>query len=358
MSLSWSPTASEVAAAARHRQRWRWRAARVVAVGVSVAWGLSLVDDLGWLGGLGAVAVGGTALLYGVWRAPRVAAERQAPWPIEALTVAAEGVVHQTGGLRVEVPWPGVGAPEARPEGLYLALPGGRSVFVPRRVLPEALATQVAAWKAGGRPRVAAAGAPYGCDVHVVRFRATFDDYVAFARRLDARRGLSAGPYAAGALLIGALLADRGLDLLTLIAVVSWTLLLALSGGLRRGTRRWVVPLQVRRQLARDPERLPRGAVTAGLGPEGGWLASDGGESRFAWHEVRHVDADDVAIVLLYGDELGTVLPVRAFGSAEAMAAVRLDIERWRRGAIPPSVTPRGQAPPAPPPVFAPPGGA
>jgi hypothetical protein len=300
---------------------------------VSAAWAVALADDVGWLWAPVAFVVGSVALGYGVWRAPRVAAERAAPAAEESLTVQRDGLVHEVGTLRIEAPWGAVRGIDDHPEGVHVALSGGRFLFVPRRVVPAGFTGQLESLRKGGRPTLVPQEVPEGFDTCVLRFRATMEDYIAFARRLDRRRSVAAAPYAAGALLVGALLADRGVDALTLVAVAVWTALLALSSSLRRALRRWVVPAQVRRQVQADPDRLPRGAVSVGLGPAGGWLRAPEGESRFGWEEVAHVDVDDDALVLLFGQELGTVLPVRAFGSPEEMARVCVAIEGWRRAA-------------------------
>ena len=93
-------------------------------------------------------------------------------------------------------------------------------------------------------------------------------------------------------------------------------------------TARW----QVRRALQRDPSRLPSGPVTIGLGPAGAAVHHARGAQRVAWREVCSVDVDEDAIVVLFGDELGLVLPARGFAPG-ALSRVAQQIGAWREAA-------------------------
>lgn len=345
-------TPAEVVAADRYLDRWRWRGGVLAAAAVALAFAGALVDDLGagaWLVAPVAFAV----VAWGVWRAPAVAARRAGPPPEQRLLLSPEALVHEQAGVRTRVRWSAV-APVRRPEGLYLRQDRA-VIFVPERVLPAGLATRVSAFREGGPPAAPTSPPPEGYDGLVVAYRATAEDYQAFARRVEGRGGLALMPYAAGALLVGSVIADRGLDPLALVAVLGWTLLLVLSGVAQQALRRWRRPWRVARRLEADPERLPRGPVTVGLGPEGGWVDSPRGVWVFAWAEVRHVDADAHAVVLLFGEELGTVLPARAL-EGRPLEDVVAAIERWRREAPTRGTrAARGQVPDPAPHPFAPP---
>ena len=86
----------------------------------------------------------------------------------------------------------------------------------------------------------------------------------------------------------------------------------------------------MRRALAAAPDRLPEGPVRVGLGPDGGWLQTDAGMGRFDWQDVRHVDQTPSAVVLLFGEELGTVLPLRALPAEMGLDGLMSAVAAWR----------------------------
>jgi len=358
--LRWIPTGAERVAARRYLLRWRWRGAGLLAITVAVAAVLAATDDVApWLWPSVFLLVA-SSLLWMVWRAPAVQVQREGPAPEVQLSAGPEGLRHREGEREAQLPWRAVAGLVDRPEGTFLHLASGGAVFVPARVRPSGYAAQLAAWRAGGAPSDApAATAPAGRDRYVVRFRATSADYAAYVLRVESRRQPVWWPVAAGALVVVAAAADRGLDVVTLAAVSLWTGALVVSGAARRALARWMVPMQVARALRRHPERLPTGPVAVGLGPDGGWVASDGSVGRFAWPDVRAVEEVEGALVLQFGGELGLVLPARVLAAVEGSAELVADVRRWREaaGTGPRPPGDRGVVPDETPSPFAPPVG-
>ncbi len=75
---------------------------------------------------------------------------------------------------------------------------------------------------------------------------------------------------------------------------------------------------------------MPSGEVVLGLGPEGGWMRSTRGVSRFGWRELREVYSDADQVLLLFSDRLGVIVPARAFEPAPEQDAAVAEIEAWR----------------------------
>jgi hypothetical protein len=264
-----------------------------------------------------------------VWRLPALQVRRVGPAAPETLVVGPEGLVHEVGGVRSDLPWSAVQSVHDLGVGWVLQLSAGQGLLVPRRAAPAGFGARAEAWRRGGAV-APAAQPPEGYADLLASYVATEVDYLAFARRLaQRRRPVWAMPVGAFVVLAGALLADRGLDVVGLVALTVWAGALVVSGVVQRLLGRWLAPGQVRRALLRDPARLPSGSVTVGLGPRGGWLHHAGGETRFTWEEVRSVHADDAALVVLFGDDVGLVLPARAFKEG-AMAEAARAIEDWR----------------------------
>ena len=298
-----------------------------------------------------------SGLLWLVWRAPAVQVRRMGPPASVRLRAGPAGLEHQVGERLAVWSWDAVLRVVDRPEGVYVMLASGASVFVPARQRRPGLGARLEAWRLGGQPAsTSLPSAPEGHDELSLRYRATRADYAAYLLAVEARRRTVWWGVGAGALIVAAAWADRGLDLLTLGAVTLWSLALATSGAARRALRRWTVPWQVARALRDHPERLPSGPVVVGLGASGGWLHSAVGEGRFPWPEVRAVDRTDDAVVLFFGEELGMVLPARALPDGVDLDELVARIAQWRAGE-PAAVSPRGEAPEEVPSPFAPPVG-
>ncbi len=329
--LAFTPTDAERVAVRRYLGRWRWRSAAVTAACVGGVGALVAVDEL-QDPLVSAVAVfGGAATLVGAaWRLPALQVRRVGPPLEEVLRVDAAGLDHRVGQVRSALPWSAVRGVVELPEGWLLRLGASEGILIPRRAASPALGVQLESWRRGGGPQ-APARVPVGFDAIVVSYRATEADYLAFVRRLALRRRpVWAMPVGAFVVLSVALAADRGLDPVALVALALWAGALVVSGGAQRLLGQFTARWQVRRALARDPSRLPAGPVTVGLGPAGGYLHHEGAAQRFAWTDVRSVDVDEVAIVVFFGDEVGLVLPVRAFADGDALAAAARAIEGWR----------------------------
>jgi hypothetical protein len=264
------------------------------------------------------------------WRLPALQVRRVGPALEEVLHLDPEGLRHEVGQVRSELPWSAVRGVVELPVGWLLRLGASEGILVPRRVASPDFLPRVESWRRGGPPP-AVATVPSGHDAVVVSYRATEADYLAFTRRVaERRRPVWAMPVGAFVVLAVAMAADRGLDPVPLLALAVWAGALVVSGAAQRLLGRFTARWQVRRALRRDPARLPAGPVTVGLGPAGGYLHHEGGVQRVAWGEVRSVDVDDAAIVVLFGDEVGLVLPVRAFPDPGAMHRAGRAIDGWR----------------------------
>ena len=328
--LSFTLTDAERVAVRRYLGRWRWRTAAFTAACVGGVGALVAVDELhtAWISVI-AVFGGVAAMVGAAWRLPALQLRRVGPPLPEALHLGADGLRHEVGLVRSELPWGAVRGVVELPVGWLLRLGVSEGILVPHRVAPPDLVPRVESWRTGGPP-AAAAAMPEGFDEVVVSYRATEEDYLAFTRRVaQRRRPVWAMPVGAFVVLAVALAADRGLDPVALLALAVWAGALVVSGAAQRLLGRFTARWQVRRALRRDPDRLPSGPVTVGLGPRGGYLHHAGGTQRVAWSEVRSVDVDDDAIVVLFGEEVGLVLPTRAFGEGQLDAAAR-KIGGWR----------------------------
>ena len=354
--LTFTLSDAERVAVRRYLGRWRWRTAAVTAACVGGVGALVAVDELDtiWVSIL-AVFGGAAAMVGAAWRLPALQVRRVGPPQSESLHVDAQGLRHEVGQLRSELPWSAVRGVVELPAGWLLRFGASEGILVPHRVAPPGFSPRIESWRTGGPP-AASATVPDGFDAVVVSYRATEADYLAFTRRLaQRRRPVWAMPVGAFVVLAVALAADRGLDPVALLALAVWAGALVVSGAAQRVLGRFTARWQVRRALRRDPERLPAGPVTVGLGPEGGYLHHGGGTQRVAWSDVRSVDVDDDAIVVLFGDEVGLVLPARAFPNGALGPAARR-IGGWREAMerVTPAPVPR-RDPGAIPGPFAPP---
>ncbi len=322
----------ERVAVRRYLGRWRWRSAAFTAACVGGVGALIAVEEIGqaWVSGL--AVVGGIATMVGAaWRLPALQVRRVGPAMEEALRLESTGLTHEVGEVRSELPWSAVRGVVELPVGWLLRLGASEGILVPRRVAPVDLVPQIESWRRGGPPP-SVASVPEGHGAIVISYRATEADYLSFTRRVaERRRPVWAMPVGAFMVLAVAMAADRGLDPVPLVALALWAGALVVSGAAQRMLGRFTARWHVRRALRRDPERLPSGPVTVGLGRSGGYLHHAGGSQRVAWGEVCSVDVDDEAIVILFGDEVGLVLPVRAFPSGEAMVRAAASIAGWRK---------------------------
>lgn len=332
LALSFTLRDAERVAVRRYLGRWRWRTAAVTGACVAGVAALVALDGVHnpWIRGL-AAGGGVVAGLGAAWRLPALQVRRVGAASAERLTLGPTGIVHEVGEVRSDVPWSAVTAIVDLAEGWLLTFSAGQGLLVPRRVAPAGFGARAEAWRAGDERPSGPVDPPEGHRTLTATYHATEADYLAFARRLARRRRpVWAMPAGAFVVLVVALAADRGLDPVALVALALWAGALVASGAAQRVLGRWLAPGQVRRALRRDPQRLPSGPVAVGLGPLGGWLHHAGGETRFAWQEVLSIHADDAALVVLFGDDVGLVLPARAFPDAEAMSDAARAMAIWR----------------------------
>ena len=194
--------------------------AGVAALAVALGCAVAATDDVApWLWPA-VFLLAASGLLWLVWRAPAVQVRRMGPPASVRLRAGPAGLEHQVGERRAVWSWDAVLRVVDRPEGVYVMLASGASVFVPARQRRPGLGARLEAWRLGGQPAsTSLPSAPEGHDELSLRYRATRADYAAYLLAVEARRRTVWWGVGAGALIVAAAWADRGLDLLTLGAV-------------------------------------------------------------------------------------------------------------------------------------------
>lgn len=263
-----------------------------------------------------------------------------------AVTVAEEGLTVDRGGRERRLVWSAVQQVEPGPRHLYLHLGGAQAFAIPRRALGDratqaGFVAQIRSWRDGPSAPALPEDPDPGRDVWVLGYRLVIDDYVMFTRVLtdEQRRRRPLVMALMAALTGGVLLASvepwhGGVNpgMLGLMALFSLALVAIGLAPL------WLPPSLTswwaQRTLQRSPGRMPEGPVVLGLGPEGGWLRSSRGVSRFGWDELLRVHSDADQLLLLFSDQEGVIVPGRAFDDPDDQDELVAQVEDWQREAL------------------------
>lgn len=290
-------------------RRRPWRSAGVALA--AFALGAVMVPHPIDAAGVGAIAIGTLVAAVAAWRFPILRGHRQPDLADLAVGVDTEGVVVARGGLHRRL------APEAidrlvvGSDHVFLHLAEGELVTIPCRVFPargaldrfvdavEQFRRRGAAPTDGPEPGLDRWSLAYG--LHTTGIGRSHD-------RVGDRERLLLIGFAVGS--FGVLLGSTepwrgGLDLV----------LLALFGA-----------IGVVFVVAGRRPRAPVGPVTLTLGPEGGWMRTEGGTARFGWRSVRGVDRAPDGLVLRFVEQVIPIPEVAIPADRERFVA---DLEAW-----------------------------
>ena len=324
-----------------------------------LAWQLTdLVPDRAWWAvALDVLLLGSAASVVGWW-IPRLRVRRARA--AGALTDEQVRIRFDDAGMHIErsdpsrgwrsrIVWSAVERIVPRNRHIYLHMSDVQAVSVPRRAIGDraaqaAFVAQVRGWQAADTDDVVPEHPEPGRDERVLHYRLVTDDYVLFSRVAQAeqlRRRPAAlatmGVLTAAVLLVSAEPWRAGLDSRVLSLMVLFSVALVAIGLAPLWYPRWFIPWGVRRTLRRSPGRMPSGPVVLGVGPDGGWLRSNRGVSRFGWTELSRVHSDADLVLLMFGDQVGVIVPGRAFRPATEQDAFVADVERWQAAIRPPA---------------------